>query len=166
MYRLRDLIASHIACEDDCKKMPTGCGCALAAARAVMNAVPQAAPVPADSFLDDQHNAQLEGLAIGLEQRGEKSAAHCIRLALKRLTTTEPQEVQVLDFFSQSVDAWGALEWFDRLAKAVREQDKAVVAGDMMTMETCRNVASSSAMRLVRDYEPLVRAALALTRPE
>jgi hypothetical protein len=30
--------------------------------------------------------AQLEGLAIGLEQRGEKSAAHIIRLAIKRMT--------------------------------------------------------------------------------
>lgn len=90
----------------------------------------------------------------------EAKAALC-----RPVTFNEPQEVQVLDFFSQSVDAWGALEWFDRLAKAVREQDKAVVAGDMMTMETCRNVASSSAMRLVRDYEPLVRAALSLPRP-
>jgi hypothetical protein len=38
-----------------------------------------------DPFMEAQHNAQLEGLAIGLEQRGEKSAAHIIRLALKRL---------------------------------------------------------------------------------
>src|SRR4051812_5422254 len=42
----------------------------------------------ADTMSDDmesQHNAQLEGLAIGLERRGEVSAAHVIRLALKRL---------------------------------------------------------------------------------
>jgi len=32
--------------------------------------------------LDRQKLAQLEGLAIGLEQRGEKSAAHMIRLAI------------------------------------------------------------------------------------
>ncbi len=38
MYRLRDLIASHIACEADCQKMPTGCGCALTAARAILDA--------------------------------------------------------------------------------------------------------------------------------
>ncbi|HSC57537.1 MAG TPA: hypothetical protein VLC51_10055 [Nitrospira sp.] len=43
MYRLRDLIANHIACEEDCQKMPTGCGCALTAARAIVGA--PAAPV-------------------------------------------------------------------------------------------------------------------------
>jgi hypothetical protein len=63
-------------------------------------------------------------------------------------------------FFSQNVDAWGALEWFDRLAKAVRQQNSAVVAGNLLEMETCRNIAASSAMRLVRDYEREVRAAL------
>jgi hypothetical protein len=66
-----------------------------------------------------------------------------------------------MNFFSENVDAWGALEWFNRLASAVRQQDAAVLAGDEMAMETCRNVASSSAMRLVRDYEQQVRAALA-----
>jgi hypothetical protein len=35
MYRIRDLIASHIACEKDCQTFPTGCGCALTAARAL-----------------------------------------------------------------------------------------------------------------------------------
>lgn len=40
MYRLRDLIAGHIACEEDCKKMPSGCGCALTAARAIVSAPP------------------------------------------------------------------------------------------------------------------------------
>lgn len=65
-----------------------------------------------------------------------------------------------LSFFTTNVDAWGAAEWFDRLAKAVRAQDAAVVAGDMMAMETYRNIASSSAMTLVRDYEQQVRAAL------
>jgi hypothetical protein len=68
-----------------------------------------------------------------------------------------------LRFFSQNVDAWGALEWFDRLAKAVRQQDAAVVAGNMLEFDTCRNVAASSAMRLVRDYEHEVCAALSRT---
>jgi len=63
-------------------------------------------------------------------------------------------------FFSENVDRWGASEWFNRLAVAVRDQDKAVLAGDEVAMEICRNVAASSAMRLVRDYEPQVRAAL------
>ncbi|MDI3563523.1 hypothetical protein [Bradyrhizobium sp. Arg816] len=36
VYRVRDVIASHIACEEDCQKMPTGCGCALTAARALV----------------------------------------------------------------------------------------------------------------------------------
>ena len=39
------------------------------------------------SMSDEEKNRfwQLEGLAIGLECRGEKSAAHIIRLALKDL---------------------------------------------------------------------------------
>jgi len=69
------------------------------------------------------------------------------------------------DFFSESVDAWGALEWFDRMAKAIRGQDAAVVAKDDAEMEICQNVAASSAMRLVRGYEQIVRAALAPQPP-
>lgn len=34
------------------------------------------------SEMDSQRRHQLEGLAIGLEQRGEKSAAHMVRLAI------------------------------------------------------------------------------------
>lgn len=70
-----------------------------------------------------------------------------------------------MNFFAENVDAWGAAEWFNRLATAVRQQDSAVRAGDEMAMETCRNVAASSAMRLVRDYEPQVRAALSGAQP-
>lgn len=66
-----------------------------------------------------------------------------------------------LDFFTSNVDAWGAAEWFDRLAKAIREQDAAVLAKNDMAFETCKNIAASSAMRLVRDYEHEIRAALA-----
>lgn len=65
-----------------------------------------------------------------------------------------------MEFFSQNVDSWGASEWFDRLAKAIREQDKAVVAGDDISFETFRMIAASSAMALVRDHEQAVRAAL------
>jgi hypothetical protein len=65
-----------------------------------------------------------------------------------------------MSFFSQNVDRWGAAEWFDRLARAVREQDKAVVANNHLAFDTCKSVAASSAMRLVRDFEPEVRAAL------
>src|SRR5687768_12721592 len=66
-----------------------------------------------------------------------------------------------MEFFSSNVDRWGAAEWFNRLANAIREQDKAVVAGNDMSAQTYRNIAASSARRLVRDYEPQVRAALA-----
>lgn len=66
-----------------------------------------------------------------------------------------------ISFFSENVDAWGAAEWFDRLAIAIRQQDEAVVAKNDLLFETCRNVAASSAMRLVRDYERQVRDALA-----
>jgi hypothetical protein len=38
-----------------------------------------------DKDLEFQQEAQLEGLALGLEQRGENSAAHIIRLALRDL---------------------------------------------------------------------------------
>lgn len=65
-----------------------------------------------------------------------------------------------MSFFSTNVDSWGAAEWFDRLAKAVRSQDKAVVSGDELGFQTYRMIASSSAMRLVRDYEAEVRKAL------
>ena len=65
-----------------------------------------------------------------------------------------------LGFFAESVDAWGAAEWFDRLADAIRKQDAAVLSGDDVNFEICRMVAASSAMRLVRDYEHEVRAAL------
>jgi hypothetical protein len=40
--------------------------------------------------LDGQRRAQLEGLAIGLEQRGDKSAAHLIRIALLGHPSTVP----------------------------------------------------------------------------
>lgn len=73
-------------------------------------------------------------------------------------------------FFSENVDRWGASEWFDRLASAIREQDKAVMAmhsadGDEkfiheVAFETYRNIAASSAMHLVRDFETEVRRAL------
>jgi hypothetical protein len=68
-----------------------------------------------------------------------------------------------LNFFNEKVDAWGAAEWFDRMAKAIRQQDAAVLAKDDVGMEICQNVAASSAMRLVRDYEKQVRAALSDT---
>lgn len=73
------------------------------------------------------------------------------------------QELEPLDFFTKNVDAWGAAEWFNRLALAIRQQDAAVVAGDEIAMEICRNVAASSAMRLVREYEQQVRTALSST---
>ncbi|TCR01095.1 hypothetical protein [Neorhizobium sp. JUb45] len=63
-------------------------------------------------------------------------------------------------FFSENVDKWGAAEWFDRLANAIREQDKAVVAKDQISVETFRMIAASSAMTLVRDHEEAVRSAL------
>ncbi|NLS02287.1 hypothetical protein HGP14_02745 [Rhizobium sp. P32RR-XVIII] len=66
-----------------------------------------------------------------------------------------------MSFFSQSVDNWGAAEWFDRLAKAIREQDKAVGDDDFIRVETFKMIAASSAMALVRNHEATVRAALA-----
>jgi hypothetical protein len=68
-----------------------------------------------------------------------------------------------MEFFSQNVDAWGAAEWFDRLAKAIREQDKAVGDEDFIRMETFKMIAASSAMALVRDHEQAVRSALTNT---
>ncbi|MBB3411273.1 hypothetical protein FHT87_005226 [Rhizobium sp. BK316] len=71
--------------------------------------------------------------------------------------------------FVDNVDRWGAFEWFNRMAWAIRAQDKAVIEayrakGDMPILDTFKNIALSSAMRLVRDYEDEVRLSLA-TRP-
>lgn len=63
-------------------------------------------------------------------------------------------------FFSENVDNWGAVEWFDRAAKAIRSQDKAVIEGGEISVETYRMIAASSLMTLVRDHESTVRAAL------
>lgn len=68
-----------------------------------------------------------------------------------------------MSFFSTNVDSWGAAEWFDRLARAIQAQNAAVVAGDEVGFDTYRMIASSSAMRLVSDYEAEVRRALSPT---
>ena len=65
-----------------------------------------------------------------------------------------------MSFFSNNVDCWGAAEWFDRLANAIREQDKAVLVKDDINFDTYKMIAASSAMRLVRDYEDVVCQAL------
>jgi len=75
-----------------------------------------------------------------------------------------------MSFFSENVDRWGAAEWFDRLAKAIRAQDEAVLAMHRASdddecihearFETFKSIAASSAMTLVRDFEADVRAAL------
>ena len=74
-------------------------------------------------------------------------------------------EIDLVNKLFPNVDKWGALEWFDRLAMAVREQDKAVAAGDEISFDTYRMIAASSAMRLVRDYEEVVRTALKGSEP-
>lgn len=63
-------------------------------------------------------------------------------------------------FFSENVDSWGPLEWFDRLAKAVHARSQAVRDKDDIAFETYKNIASSSASRLVSDFEDKVRMAL------
>lgn len=78
---------------------------------------------------------------------------------------TELPAVKVGDgmaFFTANVDRWGAAEWFDRLAKAIREQDNAVRAKDDISFEIFRSIAASSAMTLVREFEEQVRSALTL----
>ncbi len=62
--------------------------------------------------------------------------------------------------FMQSVDGWGALEWFDRLANAIENQDRCVVEGRDGEVEMWRNVAASSAMNLIRSHGQEVRAAI------
>ena len=88
---------------------------------------------------------------------------------------SESKHTDPMRFFTQNVDRWGAAEWFDRLVEAVREQDKAVMAMyaaadddkacHEMTFQTYRNIAASSAMHLVRDFEKEVRAALSTLSP-
>jgi hypothetical protein len=60
-------------------------------------------------------------------------------------------------------DGWGALEWFNRLADAVMERDKAVVSGDDIQFDIYNNIASSSASELVRGFRTQIREALAPT---
>lgn len=67
-------------------------------------------------------------------------------------------------FFSDNVDAWGPLEWFDRLAKAVHARSRSVSEKDDLSFELYQNIASSSATRLVTDFEGKVRMALATLR--
>lgn len=102
--------------------------------------------------------------------RVEKIAAHIARCdpdTMRSILTellerraSGQVEVKPLDYFTGSVDAWGAAQWFERLEKAVNDQDQAVVQGDEISAETFRMIAASSAMRLVRDFAPVVRAAL------
>lgn len=70
-----------------------------------------------------------------------------------------------MSFFSENVDRWGAAEWFDRLAKAIRAQDNAAQNKDEIGFSTYKMIAASSAMRLVREHEATVRAALASPLP-
>lgn len=67
-------------------------------------------------------------------------------------------------FFSDNVDAWGPLEWFDRLAKAVHARSRSVSEKDDLSFELYQNIASSSATRLVSDFEDKVRMALTTLR--
>jgi len=53
--------------------------------------------------------------------------------------------------FFENVDRWGAAEWFNRLTLAIREQDKAVVAGDEIAVDS--PVAVSSGYR-IQPYNP------------
>ncbi len=69
-----------------------------------------------------------------------------------------------MSFYSENVDAWGPLEWFDRLAKAVHARSQAVRDKDDIAFETYKNIASSSATRLVSDFEDKVRMALTTLR--
>lgn len=76
----------------------------------------------------------------------------------------EPVAVKPLDMFMHNVDAWGAAEWFGRLADAVRGHDAARISGDEfadITADTFKNIMTSSAFRLVRDFEAQVHSALA-----
>ncbi len=69
-----------------------------------------------------------------------------------------------MSFYRENVDAWGPLEWFDRLAKAVHARSQAVRDKDDIAFETYKNIASSSATRLVSDFEDKVRMALTTLR--
>ncbi len=69
-----------------------------------------------------------------------------------------------MSFFSDNVDAWGPLEWFDRLAKAVHARNRSVRDKDDLSFELYQNIASSSATRLVSDFEDKVRMALTTLR--
>ena len=91
-----------------------------------------------------------------------------ITAALAAAPAPQPVAVKPLDMFMNNVDAWGAAEWFGRMADAVRGHDDARVSGDEFAdieAETFKNIMTSSAFTLVRDYEQQVRAALVSATP-
>jgi hypothetical protein len=69
-----------------------------------------------------------------------------------------------MSFFSDNVDAWGPLEWFNRLAKAVHARSRSVLEKDDLSFELYQNIASSSSTVLVSDFEDKVRMALTTLR--
>lgn len=70
-----------------------------------------------------------------------------------------------LVFFSQNVDSFEALDWFERMALAVRKYDELIskeekTTADELDIQTCLMVINSSAFRLVRDYSEQIQKSL------
>lgn len=78
----------------------------------------------------------------------------------------EPVASISIDQMFQNVDHWGALEWFERLVDAIKNQDRCVVAGDDLNSQTYRYIVASSAMVLAREHAAEIRAALAHPSPQ
>jgi hypothetical protein len=131
------------------------------------------ATLPADKTdaVGDSRRAQAEHIVAEAIKRLRAAHVGCADLVKEAEGFLQGRSVPSTDavgvpgsgpmqFFAQNVDQWGAAEWFDRLAKAIRAQDEAVRSGNAVLRETCQFVAASSAMSLVREFEQEVRSAL------
>lgn len=115
------------------------------------------------------HNAQFAGRKYYITAADQMAFYEIAQPVMRSLAASpppavEPVAVKPLDMFMHNVDAWGAAEWFGRLADAVRGHDAARMSGDEfadITADTFKNIMTSSAFRLARDFEAQVRSALA-----
>jgi hypothetical protein len=128
LYTIRDIIADHITCEQDCCNYPSGCGCALTAARAIINRQALSAPrvEPVASAASPPHEVVIVPVemtedmmsAVRREIEGDASALyrsepHSIRLfyaaALRASPPSQPDTTTLADepvAFSQCEQCW------------------------------------------------------------
>ncbi len=156
---------------------------ALEGVSSAFNRVLAEAPAESDHY-SIGFDCQSKSIRINLQDMRTiaelLSTIESLQLDGASLSTAEPlgQDENPMRFFAENVDKWGALEWFNRMVAALQESDKAVgeywllkQAGEDTTfaeigMEFSKNIITSSAYRLARDFKDQVRTALASTGGE